>query len=68
MRTRKEADFAFTWFSHSLAEIQSDARRLEQLGFFGKFEKEYCVASIDRNVESIRKFLLEELLSGENDS
>lgn len=61
MKTRKDADFAFTWYSRSLVEIQSDARRIAELGFFGRTEKEFCLASINRNVESIRKFLLGEL-------
>ena len=59
---REEADFAFTWYSKTLAEIQSDARTLSRLGIFhSRAIKEIYVASIDRAVESVRKFLLEEL-------
>ena len=64
MKTREDADFAFTWYSHTLAEIQSAAHRLSTLGVFRKGLKQSYVAEIDENVESVRKFLLEELFRG----
>lgn len=61
MRTREEADLIFTWYSKTLAEIQSGARVLARMGPFRKHRKEFYVADIDRGVESVRKFLVEEL-------
>ena len=64
MRTRHDADFTFTWYSHMLAEIQSAAHRLSTLGIFQKGLKQSYAKEIDENVESVRKFLLEELFRG----
>jgi hypothetical protein len=61
MRTRKEADFIFTWYSKTLAEMQSAARILSRIGLFRKTRKELYIAEIDRGAESVRKILLEEL-------
>jgi len=56
-----DKEVTFAWYSRVLAEMQTDARALAEIGFFNKRMKEYYVSWIDKNAESIRKFLASEL-------
>ena len=62
MTDREEKEMIFTWYSHSLAEIQSDAQRMTQLGFGKKALREGYAKGIDRNCESLRSYLYDLLV------